>query len=92
GTVASDWWRAFGSPDLDALVDEALRHATDIAVADAALRQARELAGAAGGAALPQVDASYQAQRTRVSKALAPAVTDATQYLYSLHTAQVTVS
>ena len=50
GTVASDWWRAFGSSDLDALVDEALRHATDIAVADAALRQARELAGAAGGA------------------------------------------
>ncbi|PNB40076.1 metal transporter, partial [Pseudomonas sp. FW305-130] len=57
-----------------------------------ALRQARELAGAAGGAASPQVDASYQAQRTRVSKALAPAVTDASQYLYSLHTAQVTVS
>ena len=92
GTVASDWWRAFGSADLDALVNEALGHATDIAVADAALRQARELAGAAGGAALPQVDASYQAQRTRVSKALAPAVTDASQYLDSLHTAQVTVS
>ncbi|WEK00938.1 MAG: efflux transporter outer membrane subunit [Candidatus Sphingomonas phytovorans] len=90
--VAADWWRAFGSPELMALVDEALAHATDIAVADAALRQAREQAGAAAGAALPEVDASYQAQRTRVSNALAPAVTDSSQYLYTLHTAQVTVS
>lgn len=87
-----DWWHAFGNAELDTLVDESLRHATDIAVADAALRQARELAGATAGAALPQVDASYQAQRTRVSSALAPAVTDSTQYIYTLHTAQVTVS
>ncbi|MES2452633.1 MAG: efflux transporter outer membrane subunit [Pseudomonadota bacterium] len=90
--VAADWWRAFGSPELMALVDEALGHATDIAVADAALRQAREQAGATAGAALPEVDASYQAQRTRVSNALAPAVTDSSQYLYTLHTAQVTIS
>jgi NodT family efflux transporter outer membrane factor (OMF) lipoprotein len=90
--VARDWWRAFGNADLDALVDEALHHATDIAIADAALRQAREQAGATAGSALPQVDASVQSQRTRVSNALAPAVTDASQYLYTLHTAQVTVS
>ncbi|WP_404369733.1 efflux transporter outer membrane subunit [Sphingomonas sp. MMS24-J45] len=90
--VAQDWWRAFGSSDLDALVDEALHHASDLAVADAALRQAREQAGAVAGSALPQVDANVQTQRTRVSRALAPAVTDATQYLYTLHTAQLTVS
>ena len=90
--VVKDWWHAFGNADVDTLVDESLRHATDIALADAALRQARELAGAAVGAALPQVDASYQTQRTRVSSALAPAVTDSTQYLYTLHTAQLTVS
>lgn len=90
--VASGWWHAFGSTDLDALVEEALRHATDIAVADAALRQAREQAAATAGSAIPQVDASLQSQRTRVSNALAPAVTDASQYLYTLHTAQVTVS
>ncbi len=90
--VAKDWWRAFGSPELDALVDDALHHATDLAVADAALRQAREQAGAVVGSTLPQIDAGFQTQRTRVSKALAPAVTDATQYLYTLHTAQVTVS
>ncbi len=90
--VHADWWRGFGSTDLDALVDAALAHATDIAVADATLRQAHELAGASAGAALPQVDASYQAQRTRVSNALSPPVIDQTQSLYTLHTAQVNVS
>jgi NodT family efflux transporter outer membrane factor (OMF) lipoprotein len=90
--VATDWWRAFQSPQLDALVAEALVHANDIAVADAALRQARAQAGAAAGAALPQIDGSYQAERTRSSQALSPAVADSNQYLYSLHTAQVTVS
>jgi NodT family efflux transporter outer membrane factor (OMF) lipoprotein len=90
--VPVQWWRTFGNTDLNALVEEALNHATDIAVADATLRQAREQGAAASGAALPQVDASYQAQRTRVSNALAPAVTDATQQLYTLHTTQVTVS
>ncbi|MEO9130378.1 MAG: efflux transporter outer membrane subunit [Sphingomonas sp.] len=90
--VPVQWWRTFGNADLNVLVDEALGHATDIAIADATLRQAREQGAAAAGAALPQVDASYQAQRTRVSNALAPAVTDATQQLYTLHTTQVTVS
>lgn len=90
--VPVDWWHGFGSAELDALVDEALRHATDIALADAALRQAGQQAAAAGGATLPQLDATYQGQRTRVSNALAPAVTDSNQYLYTLHTAQLTVS
>ena len=90
--VAADWWTAFGSPQLNALVTEALARNNDIAVADASLRQARELAGAAGGQALPQIDGSYQAERTRVSNALSPAVADQNQQLYTLHTAQVAVS
>lgn len=87
-----DWWTAFASPQLDALVAEALAHNNDIASADASLRQARELAGAAAGAALPQVDAGYQAERARVSNALSPPVADQNQELYTLHTAQVNVS
>jgi NodT family efflux transporter outer membrane factor (OMF) lipoprotein len=90
--MRADWWTAFASPQLDALVAEALAHNNDIASADAALRQARELAGAAAGAALPQVDAGYQAERARVSNALSPPVADQDQQLYTLHTAQVTVS
>ncbi|MEG3175567.1 efflux transporter outer membrane subunit [Sphingomonas sp. RB3P16] len=90
--VPAAWWQGFGSSALDALVAEALQHATDIANAEATLRQAREQAAATAGSALPQVDASYQAQRTRISNALAPAVTDPNQTLYTLHTAQLTVS
>ena len=37
----ADWWTAFASPQLDALVAEALAHNNDIASADASLRQAR---------------------------------------------------
>ncbi|WP_010184940.1 efflux transporter outer membrane subunit [Sphingomonas sp. PAMC 26605] len=90
--VPRDWWRAFANSELDALVGEALAHATDIAVADATLRQAREQASATAGSALPQVDANYQVQRTRVSNALSPAVVDSNQQLYTLHTAQLSVS
>ncbi|MBI0476716.1 efflux transporter outer membrane subunit [Sphingomonas sp. MA1305] len=90
--VAADWWHAFASPSLDALVGEALAHNTDVAVAEATLRQAQEQARAAGAALLPQADASYQVERTRVSNALSPAVADQNQQIYTLHTAQVTVS
>ncbi|WP_288936509.1 efflux transporter outer membrane subunit [uncultured Sphingomonas sp.] len=90
--VAADWWTAFRNPSLDGLVAEALAHSTDVAVAEATLRQAREQARVAGAALLPQADASYQAQRTRVSNALSPAVADQNQQLYTLHTAQATVT
>jgi NodT family efflux transporter outer membrane factor (OMF) lipoprotein len=93
GAVRADWWKAFGSPTLDALVDKALANDTDLANAEAALRQAREQAAAAAGASLPQLDASYQAQRIRQSHTLAnPLAANTDQYLYTLHTAQVTVS
>jgi len=88
----ADWWRQFGSPALDALVARALAANNDLATADAALRQAREQARATSGTSLPQVDASYQAQRLRASRTLANPLPDPDIYLYSLHTAQLTVT
>lgn len=90
--VPAQWWHSFANPALDALVVEALNHATDITLADATLRQLSEQARSTAGSALPQADVSYQAQRTRVSNALQPAVNDPNQQLYTLHTTQVTVS
>jgi len=86
------WWRAFGCAPLDALEAQALTANNDLAAADAALRQARALAGVAAGALGPAVDLGYSAQRARTSEALSPPVTDSNQLLYSLHTAQVTVN
>lgn len=89
--ATANWWTAFASPQLDALVAEALSRNNDIATADAALRQAREQARATSGSALPQVDAGYQAERTRVSDAISPTIANQNQQLYTLHTAQVNV-
>lgn len=88
----ADWWTAFASPQLDALVAEALARNNDIASADASLRQSQALAGVASAAMLPQVDAGYQAERARVSDAISPVIADQTQQSYTLHTAQVNVA
>jgi NodT family efflux transporter outer membrane factor (OMF) lipoprotein len=90
--VKADWWTQFGDPELDALVARALVANNDLANAEASLRQVREQASAAVGAGLPQVDASYQAQRVRVSHVFSNPLTDPNQYLYTLHTAQLSVS
>ncbi len=91
-TVQADWWTQFGSAKLDLLVERSLAANNDLANAEAALRQVREQASAAVGAGLPQVDASYQAQRIRVSRTFSNPLNDPSQYLYTLHTAQVSVS
>ena len=51
------WWQSYGDPQLDALVDEALAHAPDVAAAAARIRQARGAARQAGAAALPKLGA-----------------------------------
>jgi NodT family efflux transporter outer membrane factor (OMF) lipoprotein len=88
--VEAAWWRAFGSAELDAMVDEALRANPDLKSADAALRQARELLAAQSGALWPSIGLGYQAQRAKTSDALSPVLADNSN-LYSLHTAQVEI-
>ena len=57
GEIASiPWWRGFGDPELDRLVDEALAGDFSIMVAWARLRQARALAVQAGAGSFPEVD------------------------------------
>ena len=85
------WWTLFGSPELNAMVEEALKANPDLKSADAALRQAREDLAAQKGALLPSVDASYQAQRAKTSDAISPVLADNSE-LYSLHTAELDVS
>lgn len=89
--VAADWWRGFASPQLDALVEQALRANPDLKSADAALRQGRELLAAQRGALLPSIDASYEGQRANTSAVLSPVLSDS-RSPYSLQTAQLTVT
>ena len=55
------WWQAYGDPQLDALVAEALAGSPDIAAAAARLRRAEGMEQAAGGALLPTLDAQGSA-------------------------------
>ncbi|MDR1990246.1 MAG: efflux transporter outer membrane subunit [Acidobacteriaceae bacterium] len=86
------WWTTFACPALDTLVTSALAANEDIKIADATLRQSHQLALAAGGALRPQVDASYQPQGARAPESLSPPLADNNQFLYALHTTQVSVS
>ena len=61
GTAAwptEGWWRAYGDPQLEALIEEGLRSSPDIAVAAARLRRAAAQAQEQGAALKPSLDAS----------------------------------
>jgi outer membrane protein, multidrug efflux system len=51
------WWRGFGDSTLDALIAQALKSAPDLAEAQARVREARALQGAAGAGRYPTADA-----------------------------------
>ncbi|BDG10652.1 efflux transporter outer membrane subunit [Anaeromyxobacter paludicola] len=65
----SDWWKGFGDPQLDALVARAIARSPRLAVAEARIRQAEALAGAARAGGLPSAQLSGAATRTRFSAA-----------------------
>ena len=58
GWPATDWWRALGDPQLDALIAEGLQRNPGLDAADARLRQARAQIGTAHAERLPSVSAS----------------------------------
>jgi NodT family efflux transporter outer membrane factor (OMF) lipoprotein len=64
GSLAA-WWSRFGDDTLTALISQALVANTDVASAQAALRQSRALADVSAARLGPSVDASGSAQRTR---------------------------
>jgi len=90
--IPFDWWKAFQSPQLNALVEQALRANPTIESAKAALRQAHELTLAAKGAFFPTVQASFSPSRNLTATgAVSPASASGNPY-YTLNTAQVSVS
>lgn len=64
----TDWWRRFGDPQLDRLEAEALASSPSLVIARARLDKARALAGIAGAARWPQLDASVSSTRQRYSE------------------------
>jgi NodT family efflux transporter outer membrane factor (OMF) lipoprotein len=90
--VPKNWWRLFGSPELNGLVSEALTANPDVHSAQAALRQALENTAAQRGSYFPAVQGEFDASRNRnATGVLAPDLASGTA-LYNLFTPQVTVS
>jgi multidrug efflux system outer membrane protein len=68
--LTTGWWRSFGDPELDRLVDEAVRNNLDLKQAAARVAESRALLVQAGAAGQPRVTADGSAQRARNPRAL----------------------
>jgi len=68
GQAPERWWKAFGDPKLDELVDAALARNFDMHAAWARVAQARAGADMAGAGSMPSVDASAGAAYRRSSQ------------------------
>src|SRR2546422_5224194 len=70
GVQARDarWWKVYGDPVLDRLVDEALAHNANVMLAIARVDEARAALSATSADQRPQVNASANHSRTRVSQ------------------------
>lgn len=64
--VDPQWWRAFGDPVLDRLVETALADNSDIAIAAARVRAARAATLSAHAAQLPTLGVGAEGERARV--------------------------
>ena len=67
--IPGQWWTLFHSPELNDLVEPALRKNPDLDAARAALRQANENVRAGEGGLFPTLTANGQAARERISGA-----------------------
>lgn len=61
------WWQAYGDPQLDTLVDEALRDSPDLAAASARLQRAAAFSKVAYSTLMPQVSANASVTEQKLS-------------------------
>lgn len=91
GPVTPQWWRAFGSSELDHLVEEALARSPTLDAAEATLAVARENVVAQRGFFFPTVQAGYNATRQNVGQTVS-APLNSGETIYNYHTAQLNIA
>ncbi len=89
--IPGQWWTLFHSKPLNDLIEQALKANPDIEAAQAALRVARENVYAQQGAFFPSIDADFNPTRQKTAGVLTSPLAN-NNYIYSLHTAQVSVA
>ena len=90
--VSEQWWTAFGSPRLNALIQQALANSPTLQAAQATLRQAQETYRAQAGSTLyPTVNAKLGASRNGVN-ASQQGQPGNSQHIYNLYNAGIGVN
>jgi NodT family efflux transporter outer membrane factor (OMF) lipoprotein len=67
--IGAEWWRLFGSEELDGVVKAAVTENQTLQAAQSRLRQSREILNAGYGAYFPQVDGTLSASREKFPSA-----------------------
>jgi len=65
---AGDWWRQFGDPQLDALIEEGLAHSPNLKIAQARIAKAGAVAKQARAALAPDISGDLDVSRQRFSE------------------------
>lgn len=65
--LSAQWWKEFGDPQLDKLVDQALQGSPNLRIAQARLARAQSVQELARSATLPQAQGSLEATRQHFS-------------------------
>ena len=89
--VPAEWWEAFHSPAVSALVNESLAHNPNLTAARAALSVARENVRVQQASFYPSIGASFQPSRQRSALVLASPLAN-NENIFNLYTAQLDVS
>ena len=91
GDVSAQWWRHFGSAELNRLIEAGIAENADLQTAEAALRVAQANVAVQRGALFPVVGLGLNSSRQLVPSQTLSAPTATGDYIYSLHTGQVNV-
>jgi NodT family efflux transporter outer membrane factor (OMF) lipoprotein len=92
GDIPERWWELFRSRPLDRLIAEGLAYNADLEAAEAAVRVAYANARAERGALLPALEGSFTPTRQKVASGAETSNAASGANIYSLHTAQLSVS
>ncbi|MGH8279563.1 MAG: efflux transporter outer membrane subunit [Gammaproteobacteria bacterium] len=93
--IPADWWTLFHSPQLNALITQALQRNHDLKAAQAAVQVAHEDVLAQRGTFFPAVSAGFAASRQKASNILAPVPNFPEvpeEFQYNLFTPQLNIS
>jgi len=93
--ISGEWWTLFHAPELNSLIDTALKHNPTLEASRQTLIEAEETVRAEEGSFLPTLSGSFQTERTQISTAnLAGTGAPAGAVIapYSLYNATLSVS